>query len=59
VRLTADCVEVRDDGRGAEQADGNGLAGLRARAGAAGARVETGRPPEGGFVLRVVAGGRR
>jgi two-component system sensor histidine kinase DesK len=59
VRLAADCVEVRDDGRGAEDADGNGLAGLRARAGAAGARVETARAPEGGFVLRVVAGGRR
>lgn len=59
VRLSGDCVEIRDDGRGAEGDDGNGLAGLRARAGAAGARVETGRAPEGGFVLRVVAGGRR
>ncbi|RBY76129.1 sensor histidine kinase [Geodermatophilus sp. TF02-6] len=57
VRLTADCVEVRDDGRGHDSTgdDGSGLAGLRSRAQAAGARVETGRSPEGGFLLRVVA----
>jgi two-component system sensor histidine kinase DesK len=60
VRLTATCVEVRDDGRGpAEDAGGgSGLAGLRTRAAAAGARLETGRSPEGGFLLRVQAGGR-
>jgi two-component system sensor histidine kinase DesK len=59
VRLSGDCVEVRDDGHGGGGADGNGLAGLRARAAAARARVETGRAPEGGMLLRVVAGGRR
>ena len=54
VRLTADCVEVRDDGQGSgEDAGGSGLIGLRGRAAAAGARVETGRSPEGGFLLRV------
>jgi two-component system sensor histidine kinase DesK len=59
VRVTADCVEVRDDGRGTGgDSGGTGLAGLRTRAAAAGARVETGRAPEGGFLLRVVAGGR-
>jgi two-component system sensor histidine kinase DesK len=60
VRLTATCVEVRDDGRGpAEDAGGgSGLAGLRTRAAAAGARLETARSPEGGFLLRVQAGGR-
>jgi two-component system, NarL family, sensor histidine kinase DesK len=60
VRLTADCLEVRDDGRGPGHADGGtGLAGLRNRAASAGGRVETGRSPEGGFQLRVLAGGRR
>jgi two-component system sensor histidine kinase DesK len=60
VRLTADCVEVRDDGRGpGADGGGSGLAGLRTRAAAAGARLETERPPEGGFLLRVVTGGRR
>jgi two-component system, NarL family, sensor histidine kinase DesK len=54
VRLTADCVEVRDDGRGATgDGGGTGLAGLRARAAAARARVETGTAAEGGFLLRV------
>jgi two-component system, NarL family, sensor histidine kinase DesK len=56
VRLSADCVEVCDDGRGDDgSGGGNGLAGLRDRAAAAGARVETGRSPEGGFLLRVRA----
>jgi two-component system sensor histidine kinase DesK len=55
VRLTADCLEVRDDGRGpAGSSGGSGLAGLRERARAAGARVEAGPPAEGGFVLRVI-----
>jgi two-component system sensor histidine kinase DesK len=54
VRLTADCIEVRDDGRGPGEDDGgSGLRGLRGRAAGAGARVETGRAPEGGFLLRV------
>jgi two-component system sensor histidine kinase DesK len=56
VRLSADCVEIRDDGRGDDgSGGGSGLAGLRDRAAAAGARVETGRSAEGGFLLRVVA----
>jgi two-component system sensor histidine kinase DesK len=56
VHVTADCVEVRDDGRGpAGGGTGNGLAGLQARAAKAGARLEVGRAPEGGFLLRVVA----
>jgi two-component system sensor histidine kinase DesK len=55
VRLTADCLEVRDDGRGpAGSSGGSGVAGLRERARAAGARVEAGPPAEGGFVLRVI-----
>jgi two-component system sensor histidine kinase DesK len=54
VRLTADCIEVRDDGRGPDGAvSGSGLTGLRGRAQAAGARVETGTAAEGGFLLRV------
>jgi len=54
VRLTADFMEVRDDGRGPGEDDGgSGLRGLRGRAAGAGARVETGRAPEGGFLLRV------
>jgi two-component system sensor histidine kinase DesK len=57
VHLTADCVEVRDDGRGPGGYDGggNGLAGLQARAAKSGARLEIERAPEGGFLLRVVA----
>jgi two-component system sensor histidine kinase DesK len=57
VQLTADCVEVRDDGRGPVdcQGGGNGLAGLQARAATSGARLEIERAPEGGFLLRVVA----
>jgi two-component system sensor histidine kinase DesK len=56
VRLDAGCVEVRDDGRGDCPADGGtGLTGLRGRAESAGCRLETGRSPEGGFLLRVRA----
>jgi two-component system, NarL family, sensor histidine kinase DesK len=56
VRLTAGCVEVRDDGRGpGGDGGGSGLAGLRERAAAAGMRVATGRAPEGGFLLRVTS----
>jgi two-component system, NarL family, sensor histidine kinase DesK len=60
VRLAADCIEVCDDGRGPDACPGggNGLAGLQARAEKAGARLETGRAPEGGFLLRVTAGDR-
>jgi two-component system sensor histidine kinase DesK len=58
VRLSADCIEVRDDGRGPAGCDGSGtgLAGLQARAEQAGGRVEVQRPPEGGFLLRVAVG---
>jgi two-component system sensor histidine kinase DesK len=57
VQLTADCVEIRDDGRGpGGSGTGSGLAGLQARAGKAGARLEIGRAPEGGFLLRVATG---
>ena len=57
VQLSADCVEVRDDGRGPVdcQGGGNGLAGLQARAATSNARLEIERAPEGGFLLRVVA----
>ena len=54
VALTADSLEVRDDGRGPRGAGaGSGLSGLGERAAGAGARVDTGRAPEGGFLLRV------
>jgi two-component system sensor histidine kinase DesK len=54
VRLTADCIEVRDDGRGPGGTDGgSGLSGLRGRAVGAGARLEAGQAAEGGFLLRV------
>ena len=57
VHLAADCVEIRDDGRGpGGWGGGNGLAGLQARAEKAGARLEIDRAAEGGFLLRVVAG---
>jgi two-component system sensor histidine kinase DesK len=54
VVLIGDTLEVRDDGRGPGGGGaGSGLAGLRERAAAAGARVEVGHAPEGGFLLRV------
>jgi two-component system sensor histidine kinase DesK len=55
VRLSATCVEVRDDGPGRPigTGGGTGLTGLRGRAEAARGRVETGTAPEGGFLLRV------
>jgi two-component system sensor histidine kinase DesK len=56
LRLDAESVEVRDDGRGLGGCGGTGLIGLRTRAEAAGARVEIDRASEGGFLLRVVAG---
>ena len=57
VRLSAECVEVRDDGRGPVGGPGGtGLAGLRRRAENAGARLVTGGTPDGGFLLRMVAG---
>jgi two-component system sensor histidine kinase DesK len=59
VRLRPDCLEISDDGRGPGDCDGtgNGLAGLQARAEKAGGRLEVERAPEGGFLLRVSAGG--
>jgi two-component system sensor histidine kinase DesK len=58
VQLTADCLEIRDDGRGpGGRGTGNGLAGLQGRAEKAGGRLEVGRAPESGFLLRVSAGG--
>lgn len=61
VRLTPEGIEVRDDGRGPRGDDGrgggNGLAGLAGRAASAGARLETGQAPEGGFLLRLAAEG--
>jgi two-component system sensor histidine kinase DesK len=61
VTLTGDSLEVRDDGHGPGEGSGadgggSGLTGLRERAAAVGARVEVGRAPEGGFLLRVTRG---
>lgn len=55
VLLSPGCAEVRDDGRGpaAGEVPGSGLAGLRERAAAAGARVVT-SPLDPGYSLRVV-----
>ena len=55
VRVDKDCVEVRDDGRGAPSADlasaGHGLTGLAERIAAAGGRLHAGSLPDGGFRL--------
>jgi two-component system sensor histidine kinase DesK len=54
VRVTADEVEISDDGRGPSPAGaGHGLAGLRERAEAAGGSLTVGRSPLGGFSLAV------
>ncbi|CAM3482407.1 sensor histidine kinase [Occultella aeris] len=56
VTLTADTVEIGDDGRGAPEgagSGGHGLSGLRERAAAVGARVIT-ESTASGFRLRVV-----
>ncbi|WP_163543157.1 histidine kinase [Occultella kanbiaonis] len=56
VKLTADTVEICDDGRGAPEgtsSGGHGLSGLRERAAAVGARVIT-ESTASGFRLRVV-----
>lgn len=59
VTLSADTLTIDDDGADAADApgrgSGNGLAGLSERARRAGARVETGRGPLGGYRLRVTA----
>lgn len=56
VTLSADAVEVSDDGRGPspDAAPGNGTRGLGERASAAGATVITEAAEGGGFLLRVV-----
>jgi len=57
VRWDAECLEVVDDGRGiGVSGGGTGLRGLRARAEAAGASLESGPVPGGGFRLRLVVG---
>ncbi len=63
VSVQRGAIEIADDGRGPggcpeDGADGDpqaghGLAGLRERAEAVGARLIVGRTPEGGFLLRV------
>lgn len=59
VTLSADTLTIDDDGAVEDAADaagrtpGTGLAGLSERARRAGARVETGRGPLGGYRLRV------
>ncbi|MEW9532451.1 sensor histidine kinase [Microbispora sp. NPDC049125] len=54
VRVGGTWLEVRDDGGSAARSapPGNGLAGLAERLGAAGATVEAGPLPSGGFLLR-------
>ncbi|MBB6567362.1 sensor histidine kinase [Kribbella sandramycini] len=54
IKFSARRIEVLDDGRGpAPGATGHGLMGLRERADAAGATVEIGPAPGGGFRLAV------
>jgi len=59
VRVSPDCVEVVDDGRGATDVhDGHGLEGLRARVEQLGGRVEAGPTVDGtGFRLAARIGG--
>lgn len=53
VRLSADAVEVLDDGHGGPSVAGHGLRGLADRASAAGATLETGSAPAGGHRMGV------
>jgi two-component system, NarL family, sensor histidine kinase DesK len=53
VRVSASCVEIIDDGQGSTAAPGNGLAGLRERAAAAGGGVDAGPVQPAGWRLRV------
>lgn len=55
ITVTPTSVEVLDDGRGPRGGAGNGLGGIRERARAVGATVESGAGPEGGFRLYVLA----
>ncbi|WP_327640897.1 sensor histidine kinase [Kribbella sp. NBC_00482] len=59
IRLTAAQIEVLDDGKGPTPgggASGHGLVGLRERADQAGAGVQVGEAPGGGFRLAVKVG---
>ena len=59
VAVTADQVEVVDDGRGLSSdrgSAGHGLIGLRERAGKVGASLQVGTGPAGGFRLAVKVG---
>ncbi|MFI7061603.1 sensor histidine kinase [Kribbella sp. NPDC050124] len=59
IRLNANQIEVLDDGKGPTPgggASGHGLMGLRERADQAGAGVEVGQAPGGGFRLAVRVG---
>jgi two-component system, NarL family, sensor histidine kinase DesK len=59
IRLSAAQIEVSDDGKGPTPgggASGHGLMGLRERADQAGASVQVGQAPEGGFRLAVRVG---
>jgi two-component system sensor histidine kinase DesK len=53
ITLTASAVEIRDDGVGGHSSRGNGLAGLRERAAAAGGILEAGPLHPRGWQLRV------
>ena len=59
IRLGARSIEVLDDGKGPTPgggASGHGLVGLRERADLAGARLQVGTAPDGGFRLAVKVG---
>ena len=59
IRITATQIEVLDDGKGPTPgggASGHGLVGLRERADQAGASVQVGQAPGGGFRLAVGVG---
>ncbi|MGW1346232.1 sensor histidine kinase [Kribbella sp. NPDC002412] len=59
IRLSANQIEVLDDGKGPTPgggASGHGLMGLRERADQAGASVQVGQAPGGGFLLAVRVG---
>ena len=45
-------VEVGDDGKGAETAEGNGIRGMRERAATLGGTLAAGPRPGGGFLVR-------